>query len=50
MAIGQSVASTHASALTIMGTKEFWNSGGWMENFFEQEPARVWQETGASEG
>jgi hypothetical protein len=41
--IGTGMASTHSSAVTMMGTKEFW----WLDgNFFEQESARVLQETG----
>jgi hypothetical protein len=41
--IGTGLASTHASAGTIMGTRDYW----WLEGiFFEPEPARVWQETG----
>jgi len=41
--IGVGVGSTHGSAVTIMGTKDYW----WLEGtFFENESARVWQETG----
>jgi hypothetical protein len=41
--IGTGLASTHASAVTIMGTKDLW----WLDGiYFESEPARVWQETG----
>ena len=41
--IGAGMASTHSSALTIMATKEFW----WLHGqYFEQEGARVLQETG----
>jgi hypothetical protein len=41
--MGTGLASTHGSAATIMGTKDYW----WLEgNFYESEPARVWQETG----
>ena len=41
--IGTGMASTHGSAVTIMGTKDYW----WLEGkFFEQEGARVLQETG----
>ena len=41
--IGTGLASTHGSAVTIMGTNIFW----WLEgHFFEQEGARVLQETG----
>jgi hypothetical protein len=41
--IGAGVGSTHASASTIMGTKDYW----WLQGiFFENESARVWQETG----
>ena len=41
--IGAGLASTHASAITIMGTKDYWWLGGISA---EQEPARVLQETG----
>jgi hypothetical protein len=41
--IGAGLASTHASAITIMGSKDYW----WLDGkFAEQEPARVLQETG----
>jgi hypothetical protein len=41
--IGTGMASTHASAVTIMGTADYW----WLDGtFFEQEAARVVQETG----
>jgi hypothetical protein len=41
--IGTGMASTHGSAVTVMGTKEYW----WLDGkFFEQEGARVVQETG----
>ncbi|MDX6710431.1 MAG: hypothetical protein QOH96_1447 [Blastocatellia bacterium] len=41
--IGRGMASTHSSAVTIVGTKEYW----WLEGkYFEQEAARVQQETG----
>jgi len=41
--IGAGLASTHGSALKIMGTKDYW----WLDGkFFEQEGARVLQETG----
>jgi hypothetical protein len=41
--IGAGLASTHASAIAIMGTKDYW----WLDGkFAEQEPARVLQETG----
>jgi hypothetical protein len=40
---GMGLASTHGSAVTIMGTKDFW----WLDgHYFEQETARVMQETG----
>jgi hypothetical protein len=41
--IGAGLASTHASAMTIMGTKDYWWLGGISA---EQESARVLQETG----
>jgi hypothetical protein len=41
--IGAGLASTHGSAVTIMGTTDYWWLGG---KFFEQEGARVLQETG----
>jgi O-Antigen ligase len=41
--IGAGLASTHASAITIMGTKDYWWLNG---KFAEQEPARVLQEAG----
>jgi hypothetical protein len=41
--LGTGMASTHASAATIMGTKDYW----WLDGKFnEQEAARVAQETG----
>jgi hypothetical protein len=41
--IGAGLASTHGSAVTIMGTFDYW----WLDGkFFEQEGARVLQETG----
>jgi hypothetical protein len=41
--IGAGLASTAASAVTIMGTKDYW----WLDGkFFESEQARVLQETG----
>src|SRR5262249_1922443 len=40
--IGTGLASTHASAATIMGTKDYW----WLDTQYENEPARVWLETG----
>jgi hypothetical protein len=41
--IGAGMASTHGSAVTIMGTLDYW----WLDGkFFEQEGARVLQETG----
>ena len=41
--IGTGMASTHAAAVTIMGTKDFW----WLDGkFYELETARVLQETG----
>jgi hypothetical protein len=42
--IGAGLASTHGSAVTIMGTKDYW----WLVDgrSAEQEPARVLQETG----
>jgi hypothetical protein len=41
--IGTGLASTHGSAVTIMGTIDYW----WLDGkFFEQEGARVLQETG----
>jgi len=41
--IGTGLASTHGSAVMIMGTIEYW----WLDGqFFEQEGARVLQETG----
>jgi hypothetical protein len=37
------IGSTHASAVTIMGTKDYW----WLDGkFFEAEGARILQETG----
>jgi hypothetical protein len=41
--IGTGMASTHSSAVTIMGTKDFWWLNG---HFVEEEGARVLQETG----
>jgi hypothetical protein len=41
--IGTGMASTHGVAVTIMGTKDYWWLNG---NFFENEGARVLQETG----
>jgi F0F1-type ATP synthase membrane subunit c/vacuolar-type H+-ATPase subunit K len=41
--IGAGMASTHGSAVTIMGTMDYW----WLDGIFvEQEGARVLQETG----
>ena len=41
--IGIGLASTHASATTIMGTKDYW----WMDGkYFENEPGRVVLEAG----
>ena len=41
--IGTGMASTHGSAVTIMGTADYW----WLDGkFVEQEGARVLQETG----
>jgi hypothetical protein len=41
--IGVGMASTHGSAVTIMGTTDFWWLNG---HYVEQETARVMQETG----
>src|SRR5262249_1029826 len=40
--LGQGIGSTGGAAAAIMGTSDFW----WLEGLFEDETARVLQETG----